>query len=143
MLTDSIEALRPKLELPKTLEAAAIAVDDMFTNALQAAGMYPCPRIPTAKAQHSIGIVGESDDSDDEDEEGERPEDDDDEEEEENEGGENEPMVSNSTSRMNARVDIQLSPMRGQALLKTKTLSSRRTVPRSTLAHPRKPKPIS
>jgi regulator of nonsense transcripts 2 len=38
MLTDSIEAVRPKLEMPKTLEAAAIAVDDMFSAALQAAG---------------------------------------------------------------------------------------------------------
>lgn len=52
MLIDSIEAIRPKLEMPKTLEAAAIAVDEMFNSALQAAG-----------------LVGESSDSDDEDDE--------------------------------------------------------------------------
>ena len=40
MLTDSIEAVRPKLEMPKTLESAALAVDDMFNAALQAAGEF-------------------------------------------------------------------------------------------------------
>lgn len=39
MLIDSVEAVRPKLEMPKTVEAAAIAVDEMFNIALQAAGM--------------------------------------------------------------------------------------------------------
>ncbi|KAJ7217953.1 transcription factor [Mycena pura] len=35
MLSDSLEAARPKLELPKTLEEAANAVDDMLTSAFQ------------------------------------------------------------------------------------------------------------
>lgn len=49
MLTDSIEAVRPKLELPKTLEAAAVAVDEMFNTALQAAGMSYLLRMPFSK----------------------------------------------------------------------------------------------
>ncbi|KAF6760250.1 transcription factor [Ephemerocybe angulata] len=57
MLQDSIEAIRPKSEMPKTLEAAAIAVDEMFSGALQAAG-----------------IVGESSDDSDDEEGGDRRE---------------------------------------------------------------------
>ncbi|KAJ3509600.1 hypothetical protein NMY22_g16238 [Coprinellus aureogranulatus] len=72
MVTDSIEAVRPKLEMPKTLESAAIAVDEMFSNALQAAG-----------------IRTESDDSDDDDDESERREEGD-EEDEDNEAEDDE-----------------------------------------------------
>ncbi|KZT08499.1 transcription factor [Laetiporus sulphureus 93-53] len=39
MLTDSIEAIRPKLNMFKTYEEAASAVDDMFATAFQYAGL--------------------------------------------------------------------------------------------------------
>ncbi|THH26707.1 hypothetical protein EUX98_g7481 [Antrodiella citrinella] len=39
MLTDSMEALRPKLVVAKTFEEAAIAVDELFNSALQNAGL--------------------------------------------------------------------------------------------------------
>ncbi|OAX42276.1 ARM repeat-containing protein [Rhizopogon vinicolor AM-OR11-026] len=39
MLSDSMEAIRPKLTMYKTLEEAAVAVDDMFNAALQNAGL--------------------------------------------------------------------------------------------------------
>ncbi|RXW16776.1 hypothetical protein EST38_g9080 [Candolleomyces aberdarensis] len=67
MLIDSVEAIRPKLEMPKTVETAAMAVDEMFSSALQAAG-----------------IVGESSDESDEEERDDRPGDD----ERDNEEGE-------------------------------------------------------
>lgn len=38
MLTDSLEAVRPKLEMATTLEQAAIAVDDMFNSTFQTTG---------------------------------------------------------------------------------------------------------
>ncbi|KZP18693.1 ARM repeat-containing protein [Athelia psychrophila] len=39
MLSDSMEAVRPKLVMLKTIEEAAVAVDDMFNVALQHSGM--------------------------------------------------------------------------------------------------------
>ncbi|KZT65935.1 ARM repeat-containing protein [Daedalea quercina L-15889] len=39
MLTDSLEAVRPKLTVLKTFEEAAVAVDEMFATALQNAGI--------------------------------------------------------------------------------------------------------
>lgn len=39
MLTDSLEAIRPKLALFKTLEEAAVAVEEMFALAFQTAGL--------------------------------------------------------------------------------------------------------
>jgi regulator of nonsense transcripts 2 len=36
VLSDSMEAVRPKLEIPKTLEEAAKAVDEMFISTFQA-----------------------------------------------------------------------------------------------------------
>jgi regulator of nonsense transcripts 2 len=56
MLSDSIEAIRPKMTMYKTIEEAAVAVDDMFNAALQNAGLS----------------TGE-DSGEDSDEEGERP----------------------------------------------------------------------
>ncbi|KAG2345664.1 ARM repeat-containing protein [Suillus weaverae] len=56
MLSDSIEAIRPKMTMYKTVEEAAVAVDDMFNAALQNAGLS----------------TGE-DSGEDSDEEGERP----------------------------------------------------------------------
>ncbi|KAH7925540.1 ARM repeat-containing protein [Leucogyrophana mollusca] len=41
LLSDSLEALRPKLTLFKTLEEAALAVDEMFNAAMQNAGLAP------------------------------------------------------------------------------------------------------
>ncbi|KAF5321012.1 hypothetical protein D9619_001892 [Psilocybe cf. subviscida] len=38
MVSDSLEAVRPKLEITKTLEQAAIAVDEMFNSAYQTVG---------------------------------------------------------------------------------------------------------
>lgn len=38
MLTDSLEAVRPKLEMAKTIEQAALAVDDMFNSTFQTTG---------------------------------------------------------------------------------------------------------
>ncbi|KAI0744950.1 ARM repeat-containing protein [Earliella scabrosa] len=40
MLSDSLEAVRPKMTLYKTFEEAAIAVDEMITVALQSAGIH-------------------------------------------------------------------------------------------------------
>lgn len=56
MLSDSIEAIRPKMSMYKTIEEAAVAVDEMFNAALQNAGLS----------------TGE-DSGEDSDEEGERP----------------------------------------------------------------------
>ncbi|KAG2150468.1 ARM repeat-containing protein [Suillus clintonianus] len=56
MLSDSMEAIRPKMTLYKTIEEAAVAVDEMFNAALQNAGL-------------STG----DDSGEDSDEEGERP----------------------------------------------------------------------
>lgn len=56
MLSDSIEAIRPKMMMYKTIEEAAVAVDEMFNAALQNAGLS----------------TGE-DSGEDSDEEGERP----------------------------------------------------------------------
>ncbi|THH19959.1 hypothetical protein EW146_g1328, partial [Bondarzewia mesenterica] len=39
MVTDSLEAIRPKVAMFKTLEEAAVAVDDMFASAFQSAGL--------------------------------------------------------------------------------------------------------
>ncbi|KAG0706099.1 ARM repeat-containing protein [Suillus ampliporus] len=39
MLSDSMEAIRPKMTMYKTIEEAAVAVDDMFNAALQNAGL--------------------------------------------------------------------------------------------------------
>ena len=36
VLSDSMEAVRPKLEMPKTIEDAAKAVDEMFNSTFQA-----------------------------------------------------------------------------------------------------------
>lgn len=35
MLSDSLEAIRPQFELVKTIEEAALAVDEMFSSAFQ------------------------------------------------------------------------------------------------------------
>ena len=96
MLTDSIEAVRPKLEMPKTLEAAALAVDDMFNTALQAAGEFYMQCVCDG-AQCLPGVVGgHSDDSDEDDEDGDRP-DEEDEEDEDNELGDDDSVVCDSS----------------------------------------------
>lgn len=41
VLSDSLEAVRPKLEIPKNIEEAAKAVDDMFNATFQATGKKP------------------------------------------------------------------------------------------------------
>lgn len=43
MLTDSIEAVRPKMVLTKSLQEAADAVDEMFQSAMQDAGSKSIP----------------------------------------------------------------------------------------------------
>ncbi|KDR75800.1 hypothetical protein GALMADRAFT_248514 [Galerina marginata CBS 339.88] len=67
MLTDSLEAVRPKLEIAKTLEQAATAVDEMFNSAYQTTA---------------------DDSGDDSDEEGERREENDREEDDAEDSGE-------------------------------------------------------
>jgi regulator of nonsense transcripts 2 len=42
VLKSPVKAVRPKLELAKTLEEAANAVDDMFNSAFQTAGKKNC-----------------------------------------------------------------------------------------------------
>ncbi|KAF4599781.1 hypothetical protein EYR40_006882 [Pleurotus pulmonarius] len=64
MVSDSLEAVRPRLPLAKNLEEAALAVDEMLNSALQTAGF------------------GSGDDSGDEEEEDERPDASEDDEEE-------------------------------------------------------------
>ncbi|KAH7912407.1 ARM repeat-containing protein [Hygrophoropsis aurantiaca] len=71
LLSDSLEALRPKLTIFKTLDEAATAVDEMFTAAMQNAGLAP----------------GE-DSGDDSGDEGERPKAEDDEDGEDTTGQE-------------------------------------------------------
>lgn len=39
VLSDSLEAVRPKLEMPKNIDEAAKAVDEMFNSAILAIGM--------------------------------------------------------------------------------------------------------
>ncbi|KAF9227255.1 ARM repeat-containing protein [Gyrodon lividus] len=41
MLSDSLEAIRPKLTMPKSIEEAAMVVDEMFNTAMQNAGLAP------------------------------------------------------------------------------------------------------
>ncbi|KAJ7346726.1 transcription factor [Mycena albidolilacea] len=69
MLSDSLEAVRPKLEMPKTLEEAANAVDEMLNSAFQN------PDLP----EDGIGSGEESGDEDDRPEETERDDDEDEE----------------------------------------------------------------
>ncbi|KAJ7703097.1 armadillo-type protein [Mycena rosella] len=69
MLSDSLEAVRPKMELVKTLEEAANAVDDMLNSALQSTGLQE-------------DGTGSGDESGDEDERHQETERDDDEDEE-------------------------------------------------------------
>jgi len=38
MVTDSLEAIRPKMALPKNIEDAASAVDEMFASTIQGSG---------------------------------------------------------------------------------------------------------
>ncbi|KAJ7783281.1 transcription factor [Mycena metata] len=69
MLSDSLEAVRPKLEMPKTLEEAANAVDEMLNSALQNSDLLE-------------GSNGSGDESGDEDERHQETERDEDEDEE-------------------------------------------------------------
>ncbi|KAF8557593.1 ARM repeat-containing protein [Imleria badia] len=62
MLSDSLEAIRPKLPMPKTIEEAAAAVDDIFNTLIQ-----------------NAGLTIEGDSGDDSDDDGERPQQDDEE----------------------------------------------------------------
>ncbi|KAF7321619.1 Nonsense-mediated mRNA decay factor [Mycena kentingensis (nom. inval.)] len=69
MLSDSLEAVRPKLETPKSLEEAAIAVDEMLNAAFQnAERKMMCLTIKVLKI---VEDAGSGEDSSDEDE---RPE---------------------------------------------------------------------
>ncbi|KAJ7446157.1 ARM repeat-containing protein [Mycena galericulata] len=70
MLSDSLEAVRPNLEMAKTLEEAAFAVDEMLNSAFQSTGL-----------QEDDG-TGSGDESGDEDERHQETERDDDDEEE-------------------------------------------------------------
>ncbi|KAJ6594000.1 transcription factor [Mycena capillaripes] len=69
MLSDSLEAVRPKLEMPKTLEEAANAVDEMLNSAYQNAGL----------PDDGTGSGDESGDEDDRPQETERDDDEDEE----------------------------------------------------------------
>lgn len=47
MVTDSLEAIRPKVALLKKIEDAAIAVDEMFSSTIQGSGCrFLCPQLP-------------------------------------------------------------------------------------------------
>ncbi|KAJ7045615.1 transcription factor [Mycena alexandri] len=69
MLSDSLEAVRPKLEMPKTLEEAANAVDEMLNSAFQNSDLL----------EGSNGSGDESGDEDERHQETEREEDEDEE----------------------------------------------------------------
>ncbi|KAJ7188133.1 ARM repeat-containing protein [Mycena filopes] len=69
MLSDSLEAVRPKLEMPKTLEEAANAVDEMLNSAFQNSDLL----------EGSNGSGDESGDEDERHQETERDEEDDEE----------------------------------------------------------------
>ncbi|KAG6375457.1 ARM repeat-containing protein [Boletus reticuloceps] len=64
MLSDSFEAIRPKLAMPKFIEEAAAAVDEMFNTVMQ-----------------NAGLTTEGDSGDDSEDDGERPQQDDDDDE--------------------------------------------------------------
>ncbi|KAJ7770128.1 ARM repeat-containing protein [Mycena maculata] len=68
MLSDSLEAVRPKLEMVKTLEEAAVAVDEMFNSAFQSTGLQ----------EDGTGSGDESGDEDDRHPETERDDDEED-----------------------------------------------------------------
>ncbi|KAJ6587022.1 transcription factor [Mycena vulgaris] len=72
MLSDSLEAVRPKMELVKTLEEAANAVDEMLNSALQS----------TALQEDGTGSGDESGDEDERHQETERDDDEDEESQE-------------------------------------------------------------
>jgi hypothetical protein len=47
MVTDSLEAIRPKIALLKKVEDAAMAVDEMFSSTVQCSGCgFFCLQIP-------------------------------------------------------------------------------------------------
>jgi regulator of nonsense transcripts 2 len=47
MVTDSLEAIRPKVALLKKIEDAAIAVDEMFASTIQGSGCrFLCTQLP-------------------------------------------------------------------------------------------------
>ncbi|KAI0779890.1 ARM repeat-containing protein [Fomes fomentarius] len=75
MLSDSLEAVRPKLTLFETFEEAALAVDEIFSVALQNAG------IPTGDGDDAGDDSGEESGGDDDDEEKARRGNDDEEDE--------------------------------------------------------------
>jgi len=103
MLMDSIEAIRPKLEVPKTLEAAAIAVDEMFNSALQAAGI--------------VGDSGESDESDDEEGGGDRRDNEKEDDEEDAEAGEAQSPDSNHHANLEEEDDVVVAAKTAQEYL--------------------------
>ncbi|TFK84735.1 transcription factor [Polyporus arcularius HHB13444] len=79
MLSDSLEAVRPKMPLFKSFEEAAVAVDEMFNAALQDAG------IPAADGEAGYDSGEESGEDDDEDKQ--RREHDEDEDDEQTQPG--------------------------------------------------------
>ncbi|KAF9465011.1 transcription factor [Collybia nuda] len=81
MVSDSLEAVRPKLELVKTIEEAAIAVDEMFNSAFQ-----------------NTPVSGDSGDDDSGDEDERREGDTRDEEDEEDSGGQDSPTEERAPS---------------------------------------------
>src|SRR5579863_2593649 len=87
MVTDSLEAIRPKLALSKNIEDAATAVDEMFASTVQGFGRgYPRFRCVHVSLIYSTAGAGEGS-GDDSGDEGERPTNDEDEDEDEDDTG--------------------------------------------------------
>ena len=89
MVTDSFEAIRPKLVLLKNIEDAATAVDEIFASTVQESGRaysrIPISNLPIYLRDSDSFPVGGEGSGDDSGDEGERPTNDDDDEEDDDE----------------------------------------------------------
>lgn len=73
LFSNVLQAVRPKLEIAKTIEQAAIAVDEMFNSAYQSTGNLSIYFFPCRITSYSSLVADDS--GDDSDEEGERRDD--------------------------------------------------------------------
>jgi regulator of nonsense transcripts 2 len=129
MVTDSLDALRPKVALLKNIEDAATAIDEMFASTVQGSGRA----YPRSRSTHVILIFfpagageGSGDDSGDE---GERPTNDDDEDEDEDDTG---------TVNSLAGLSSHLNEMSFSSPLSSPTSAARLQNQRSSSRHPKK-----
>jgi regulator of nonsense transcripts 2 len=98
MVTDSLDAIRPKMALLKNIEDAASAVDEMFASTVQGSGRgYLHPHVHHVILNLYPADVGEGS-GDDSGDEGERPTKDDEDEDDEDDAGTVNSLVGHSHS---------------------------------------------